>query len=302
MAHSAHTADTPRRLPFREHPTAEALAFDRRMFALGPDGRATRPGAFGLFFDCPTPLRFLGPDGVPLPGSMLDDGIAVLRITGPLEHQDAWWWTSYHAIQREVESALSYAQTRALVLKFDTPGGVCSGMLQCHRELRRLRARHGKPLVAWIDELAASAGYGLASACDEIWMPPEGEVGSIGVILCVVDESKRLEKEGIGVRYIVTGARKADLHPGAPITSEVLRVAQTKVDDLGALFFDAVARARGTTASAVQSLEAAVFRGKNAVSAGLADGVADWPEFLGTLRGTLGATVSVPTGAAPVAA
>ena len=272
------------------------------MFALGPDGTPSRPGAFGLFFDCPAPVQFLDGNGQPMPGALLDGGIAVLRISGPLEHQESWCWSSYHAIQREAEAALRYPQTRSLVLKFDTPGGVCAGMLQCHRELRRLRAKHGKPLVGFVDELAASAGYGLASACDEIWMPPEGEVGSIGVILCTIDESKRLAKEGIAVRYVVTGARKADLHPGAPLTDEVLRVAQAKVDDLGSLFFAAVAQARGTTPAAVASLEAAVFRGKNAVSAGLADGIADWPEFLGTLRGTLGATVSVPTGAAPAAA
>lgn len=296
MAHTAPPAGTtpPRRLAFREHPTAEALALDRRLFARNGKGQPAQPGAFGFFFDVPPPLRFIGPDGKPGPETMLPGGIAVLRVLGPLEHQEAWWWASYHAIQREVEAALAYPETRALVLKIDSPGGVCAGMLACHRELRRLRALHGKPLIARVDELAASAAYGLASACDEIWLPPEGEVGSIGVILCAIDESRRLEKDGVGVHYVVTGKRKADLQPGARITSEVLRVAQAKVDELGALFFATVAAARGTTPAAVESLEAAVFRGKAAVSAGLADGVSDWPEFLDTLRGAVGASVVPP--------
>jgi ClpP class serine protease len=301
----AHLADTPRRLPFRESPTAEALAIDRWSFGsvlgAGPRvPRIVRPGAFGFFFDCPEPIGFLGPDGKPRPDALLDGGIAVLRISGPLEHQDSWCWASYHAIQREVETALAWPDVRALVLKLDSPGGVCAGMLACHRHLRRLRAKHGKPLVAWVDELAASAAYGLASACDEIWMPPEGEVGSIGVILCVVDEGERLKREGVAVRYVVTGKRKADMHPGAPVTDDVLRVAQTKVDQLGGMFFGAVAQARGTTPPAIAGLEAAVFRGKQAVSAGLADGIADWPEFLGTLRGATGDRV-VPQRAATAA-
>lgn len=251
-----------------------------------------RPGAFGLFFDCPPTLGFLDPQtGQPREGALLDGGIAVLTITGPLEHQESWWWASYHAIRRELETALSWPGVEAVTMKLDTPGGVCAGMLACHRAIRELRAKYGKPVVAFVDELAASAGYGLASACDEIWLPPEGVVGSIGVILCTIDESKRLEKEGIAVRYVVTGNRKADMQPGARITDEVLAVAQEKVDELGALFFEAVGKSRGMKAEEVEVLEAAVFMGESAVAAGLADGVADWPAFLGTLRRSLGASV-----------
>jgi len=272
---------------------------DRRLFGAGGD--LSRPAAFGLFFDCPPPIAFLDDSGQPREGALLDGGIAVLCIRGPLEQHASWCWASYEAILREAECALAWPGTNALVLRCDTPGGVCAGMLSAHRALRALRKRHDKPVLAYVDELAASAGYGLASACDEIWLPAEGEVGSIGVILCAVDESKHLEKEGFRVRYVVTGKRKADLHPGAPITDEVLGVAQAKVDDLGALFFRTVARARGTTPEAVASLEAAVFRGNSAVDAGLADGVADWPNFLGTLRSALGDKVG-PTRAAGLAA
>jgi capsid assembly protease len=293
--------EKPPRAIFREHPTAEALAFDRRMFGIRRDGSAARPVAFGIFFDCHPPICFLDYEGKLCKGALLDGGIAVLRVLGPLEHHESWAWNSYAALQREMEIALAYPGVNALVLKFDTPGGVCSGMLACHREIKRLRAKFGKPVVGWVDELAASAGYGLVSACDEIWIPPEGEVGSIGVILCTVDETDRLKKEGISVKYVVTGKRKSDLHPGTQVTDEVLAVAQAKVDELGGMFFETVAQARGTTSAAVQSLEAAVFRGKHAVSAGLADGVADWQEFLGTLRRSVGANV-VSTSAAPIAA
>jgi signal peptide peptidase SppA len=252
-----------------------------------------RPGAFGLFFDLPSPISFLGPDGKPREGCLLDGGIGVLSIEGPLEHHGGGWccWANYDDIRAQVEIALRHPEVRALVLKVDSPGGVAAGMGQLHRAIRRLRAEIGKPVIAWVDEMACSAAYSLASACDEIWTPPEAVVGSIGVILCTIDESAALEKAGVAVRYVVTGRRKADLHPGAPVTDEVLKVAQAKVDELGARFFASVAQSRGMTPASVEALQAAVFMGPAAVAVGLADACADWPEFLGTLRGALGATV-----------
>lgn len=316
MAHPRPTSgtDRPKRAPWRESPTGEALAFDRWRFsgALGGEPgetRLVRPGAFGLTFDVPQTGGFLDPEsGLPREGALLDGGIAAVRVEGPLEHHGGpWsWWANYDQILKDAECALMWPGVRALVLRLDTPGGVCSGMLSAHRALRALRRKHGKPIVAYVDEMAASAGYGLASGCDEIWGPAEMVVGSIGVILCVVDESARMKKEGIEVRYVVTGSRKADLHPGAPLTDEVIGVAQAKVDELGGAFFAAVARARGMKPAAIEGLEAAVFMGDAAVQAGLADGVSDWPEFLGTLRGTLGATVAAstatPFGVAPAKA
>lgn len=305
VAHVAHllgTDERPKRAAWRETPTGEALAFDRWRLSSALGGipgetRIVRPGAFGLIFDCPAPCTFLDPEtGQPREGALLDGGIAVLSITGPLEHQDSWWWTSYAAILREAELALSWPGVRALVPRYDSPGGVCAGMLAAHRALRALRQKHGKPIVSYVSEMAASAGYGLACASDEIWMPPEAVVGSIGVILCTIDESKHLEKEGIRVRYVVTGARKADLHPGAPVTDDVLQEAQAKVDALGAKFFAAVAQARGMSPEDVEALEAAVFMGETAVDVGLADGVADWEDFLGTLRGTLGGSLAGTSG------
>ena len=282
------------RRAWREAPTAEALAFDRWRLgaALGGEPgelRAVRPGAF-LFFDVPSPMRFLGVDGQPLPGSITDDGIAILTVSGPLEHH-ASWWASYDDIAREVEIALKWEATRALVLKIDSPGGVVAGMGQAHRAIRRLQKETGKRAIAWVDETACSAAYNVASACSEIWMPPEAQVGSIGVILCTIDETKRLEKEGVAVRYLVSGARKADMHPGAPLTDDVLKAAQAKVDELAAGFFSAVGRARKMKPRDVAGLEAAVFMGERAVDVGLADGVSDWPGFLGALRDTIGASV-----------
>lgn len=251
--------------PFRPSPTAEPLALDRRVSAFG-------------YFEAPPSCEFV-PEAI-------EDGIAVLAISGPLEQEEHWIFTSYEAIEREIEAALVNANVRAVVLKINSPGGIAAGMGELHRRILEMRAEHEKPVYAYAQQ-ACSAAYHLASACEEIWLPEDGEVGSVGVILCTVDESEALKKQGVAVRYVTTGERKADLHPGSPVTDDVIAVAQEKVDYLGDLFFEAVGDARGMGADAVEALQAAVFQGPAAVGAGLAEGVSPWPTFFSTIKETL---------------
>lgn len=263
------------RRAFRESPNgAEALALDVRLF-----GNMQRPGAFGLFFDVPPPIGF-DPESI-------DEGVAVVNICGPLEHHSSWLWHSYEDIVAESRAAMEHELTRALVLRIDSPGGVCCGMGEAYRALRKLSEDTGKPIYAFADELAASAAYHIASAASEIWTPRAGQLGSIGVILCTVDETAMLNELGIKVRYLVTGARKADMHPGQPVDNEVLKVAQAKVDFLGRLFFEAVGESRGVAPAAVEALDAAVFYGEEATRKGLADGVAGWAEFLSIVKSAI---------------
>lgn len=270
--------------------TGEALAIDPGaggLIASALAGKQPAPGAFGFYFDLPGPLAF-DPEAI-------DDGIAILCVDGPLEHHDrgmSWGPHSYECLVREVECALAHAEVRAVVLKVDSPGGVAAGMGEAHKALRRLAVEYGKPLYGFADEMACSAAYHLISACKEVWTTEAGHLGSIGVILCTVDETKRLEKDGVGVRYLVTGERKADLHPGTEVTEEVADVAQAKVDKLGRQFFRRVARSRGkapggsalSTPEAVRGLQAAVFVGGDAERAGLCDGVASWWQFLALVK------------------
>jgi signal peptide peptidase SppA len=283
----------PQRQPFRAHATpGEALAIDpggSGLIASVLRGAQPSPQAFGFYSDLPGPLEF-DPEAV-------EDGVAVLCLDGPIEHHDRSTddnpavWHSYEALQREIECAMTHeGDVRAAVLKIDSPGGVAAGMGESHRAIRRLIAKYGIPIYAYIDEMGCSAAYNIASACSEIWTTPEGHVGSIGVILCTIDETKALEKQGVAMDYIVTGKRKADLHPGTAVTSEVRAIAQAKVDKLGRHFFRAVGKARGDrglTAEAVEALQAGVYIGQDAVKVGLADGVASWDAFLSLVKSTV---------------
>jgi ClpP class serine protease len=160
-------------------------------------------------------------------------------------------------------------------------------MGETHAEIRRLQRVYQKDAVAYLNQMACSAAYHVASACSEIWLPSEGVAGSVGVILCTIDETEALEKAGMRVRYVVTGKRKADLHPGAPVTDDVLAVAQAKVDLLGQMFFEAVAESRDISPAKVEGYQAGVFVGQQVIDADLADGIAPWARFLDLTRASI---------------
>lgn len=169
---------------------------------------------------------------------------------------------------------------KGIVLRIDSPGGEAAGTMEAHKQLRRLSARHGVPLYAYADECVCSAAYALASAAQEIWLPPTGMVGSIGVIATLFDRTAQNVKYGINVELITSGAYKADGHADRPITNGIRRRMQARVDALADQFFGIVAKARGISPQSVDALEAGVFMGKDAIRASIADGVASWPKFL----------------------
>ena len=221
------------------------------------------------------------------PTEVVDGGIAVVCIEGPLEHHAGWFFDSYDAIVKRIENALKDENVKAVVMEIDSPGGDASGNAEASKKIRRMSAQYGKPVYAYSNESCYSAAYGLACGAEEIWLPKTGGVGSVGVIATTSDRTKANEKSGNIIELITSGKRKADGHPDRPMTDEIRATIQGRVDDLAHQFFKLVANARHTTPEAVEALEAGVFLGKRGVAAGLADGVAGWDEFLDLLRAKL---------------
>ena len=244
----------------------------------------------------------------PVPNDRTEDNVAIVTINGPLEHHCTYWWDSYEDIHKRVEDAFSgndvvdaerqrmlwdnwgqlpedYAPppatpARAVIMKFDSPGGEAAGCTYLHRKLRSLRKQYDAPLYAYANEMAASAAYQLASAADEIWLPDTGRVGSIGVIATLFDRTEQNKKMGVNIELITSGDKKSDNHADRVITDDIRERTQGMVDDLALIFFQIVAKARGVSVDAVRSLQAGVYTGQDAVNVGIADGVARWDRFL----------------------
>lgn len=216
----------------------------------------------------------------------VENGIAFVYVCGPLDHHQSWWLDSYDSIVARVEYALADVDAQAVVMCFDTPGGDASGVEEAHRKIKALRAAYGKPVFAYANESCYSAGYWLACACDGIWLPTTGGVGSVGVIAEVFDLTAMDAKNGVRIELVTTGKQKADGHPDRPITDEILARVQDRVNKIGAVFFGSVAESRGMKPDAVEALQAACLLGADAKAAGLADDVLSWDAFLADVSST----------------
>ncbi len=221
--------------------------------------------------------------------------VEVVHVRGSLDHH-VGACDSYEAILARVDAAfvglgrdddgdytVDRGEPSAVVLRIDSPGGVCSGLNETVFALRRMAMAAGIPLIAYVDELAASAAYALACACSEIILPPSAIAGSIGVISGMYDQTAADEKMGVRFVTLKSGARKDDGHPHVPLSDAALNAEQRRVDRLAKQFFAIVASARPLTAAEVEGYQAGIFLGKEVVTKGLADALMGWDEMIDAL-------------------
>lgn len=226
---------------------------------------ALEPRAFGALFAVATKVD-----------PQMVDGIAVLKINGPLTHHASPLTLSYEEIVEQVRGAVAGAP-RAVVLRIDSPGGLVSGCFDAAREIRALCSE--VPLYVHVSGQACSAAYALACLSDEISLSPTAVAGSIGVLDAIMDVTASDEKQGIAYHILTSGARKADGNPHAPVEAAALAAQQAIVDEFAEQFFALVASGRGLPADQVRALDAGVFPGRRAVEVGLADHVETYSEF-----------------------
>lgn len=228
--------------------------------------------------------------GEPLVGTdrvTVRDGIAVVPVVGPLFRRANLFTrisgaTSTELLARDFKAALDSPQVRGIMFAVDSPGGEASGI----SELSDLiyEARGQKPIVAHISGAGASGAYWIASSAEEVVTADTGIVGSIGVVLRVLDTRKAGEKTGVEeIEFVSSQTPKKSPDPKkADGRAQIQRM----VDDMAAVFLSAVARNRGidVDGAAEQFGEGDVFVGQAAVDRGLADRVATFEETFAALR------------------
>jgi ClpP class serine protease len=228
--------------------------------------------------------------GGPKPNEVLD-GVTLVFCRGELEHHASMEepCESYEGLIERLTVAYSgdvspegiITPPTTIIVCFDSPGGVVAGLNECHFAIQRLSAANPDVnLVAWIDEMACSACYALACACQEIVCPPSAILGSIGVVSTMASQSRKNAAEGFDVRLITSGARKADGHMHVPISDDAVRAETDRVNKLAAAFYDLVSTSRDLPPKKIQALEAGVFLGTDAVKKGLADAIMTFDDLL----------------------
>ncbi|TVQ63508.1 MAG: signal peptide peptidase SppA [Phycisphaerales bacterium] len=162
---------------------------------------------------------------------------------------------------------------RAVVLRINSPGGTVSGSDTMHREVRRFAKTSGKPVVACMGEVAASGGYYLALAADEIYAQPTTVTGSVGVIMQTFNFSDGMSRIGVSGRAVVSGPNKAIASPFEPAQERHYAILQAMVDEFYIRFRDIVeTRREGLSADVLYAYtDGRIFSGEEAARVGLVD-------------------------------
>lgn len=200
--------------------------------------------------------------------SVLDNGTAVVPVMGVLGD-----WMPYSYITGMVEKAVQMDSVNEIILSINSPGGAVAGLFDSCRFIEK--ASKKKKCIAYVTGMACSAAYAIATACDEIYMMEDAEVGSCGCYAHAVEYSDAyFEKEGFLHR--VFRSKCSPKKNCSVITDEVEAEAfQEEIDALGEKYLRYVAKRRKCAYSdALENFgKGGVLMGEKAIAAGMVDGI-----------------------------
>ena len=215
------------------------------------------------------------------PANETRGSVTIVNIRGALQQFEGPGGDSYEAIVNRVKAAFEAdPKPSAVVLRICSPGGLVAGLNESVKKLQRMSKECAVPLIAYVDELAASAAYALCCACSEVLAPPSGIAGSVGVISTMISVAKADEKAGIEFRIITSGKRKADGHLHMAISDDAVKAETDRNNEMAQQFFALASKARDVPAARLQALQAGIFMGKRAKAVGLIDDVMGLDEAL----------------------
>lgn len=228
------------------------------------------------------------------------DGVAVVRVDGPLTRRANFWQLFYDGQSSEgladsINSLAKDNNVRAIVLHTDTPGGEAMGMPELSEAVKN--AAKKKPVIVQVDGLLASGGYYLAAHATKIYASSvDNYVGSIGTLLMFYDYSQRFEQMGVKPVIIATGEYKATGAVGAPVSESQIAYLEDRVKRIHSRFERTVMNGRGLSREQMDLVgDGRVFDANQAVKLGLIDGVQSLDKTLREL-----ARQSQPQGGAKV--
>lgn len=210
------------------------------------------------------------------------NGVAIINVTGTIFRyadffSDISGGANVTTLARDFNSALNDGSVNSILLNVDSPGGEVAGINEFAQMV--FQARSKKLIVAYVDGMAASAAYWIASAADEIVTDATGIIGSIGVVAAVPNPDVKSARD---VQFVSSQSPKKRPNPNTESGRETI---QAMVDDLAAVFIEAVARNRDVSLETVTSQfgQGGVMIGAKAVDAGLADRLGDFESTLSEL-------------------
>ncbi len=211
--------------------------------------------------------------------------VALLSIDGLI--------LSNRQLDQMLRDQIEDRRAAALVVSIDSPGGETAASESVYRAL--LAVGEVKPVVAVMGSVAASGGYMVALAADQIFARESTITGSIGVVLETTNVVGLMEMIGVENEFIRSGPLKAQPNLLERLTPDARAVNQALVDDTHTMFKRMVAERRSLEPKAVDALaDGRVFSGATAKSNGLIDALGGLPEARTWLFEKFGIALTLP--------
>ena len=197
--------------------------------------------------------------------------VAVVRLSGVIS-ASARGGLSDQALAPILEKAFRKGKPSAVALVINSPGGSPVQSSLIGARIRRLAAETEVPVYAFVEDVAASGGYWLAVAADEIYVDPSSILGSIGVISAGFGAHEFLNRYGLERRVYTAGKSKSMLDPFRPENPEDVERLKLSLDDIHTVFKDHVTvRRAGKIKSEEDLFTGEIWLGQKAVDLGLVD-------------------------------
>lgn len=201
-------------------------------------------------------------------------------------------------VARVLERAFSYRNAKAVALVINSPGGSPVQSRQIYLRIKQLAAEKKLPVLVFVEDVAASGGYMIACAGDEIICDPSSILGSIGVVGGSFGFQEAIKRLGIERRLYTAGAHKAMLDPFLPENPDDVAKLKAIQREIHQIFIALVKESRGGRLKGADDtlFTGEYWAGESAVTLGLADSIGD---LRSTLRARYGEKVITPVIAQP---
>lgn len=180
-------------------------------------------------------------------------------------------------LDEKLAKAQRDTRIKAVILRINSPGGTVAASDAMYGIIERFKEESHKPVIALMTDIAASGGYYIACASDQILAYPTAITGSIGVIVQTVSLKPALTRIGIHTEALTSGPNKDAGSPLSDLTASHRAVLQTLVDDFYQRFLDVVRKARPNIATDdfEQVTDGRVVTGLEGARVGLVDRTGD---------------------------
>ena len=205
---------------------------------------------------------------------------------------------SLAGVARTLERAFAMKHARAVALVINSPGGSPVQSRQIYLRIRQLAAEKKLPVLVFVEDVAASGGYMIACAGDEIFCDPSSILGSIGVVGGTFGFQELIKKIGVERRLYTAGVNKAMLDPFLPENPDDVARIKALQREIHALFIGLVKESRGSRLKGADDVlfTGEYWAGESSVALGLADAIGD---LRSTLLARYGEKVLTPVVAPP---